>query len=591
MKLSRSLSLVLSVGFALSFVSTALAHPLSNFTINHYVGLTVRRDAVVIEYVLDMAEIPALQQIAVIDANGNSQPDPAETAPYHEAQCQTISGQIALTANGQPLALAVNSSAIEFPAGSGGLLTLRLTCGFSAPLAAATDTVQLEVVNNAYSDRLGWREIVVQAEGVALQGDFVTTSVSDKLRAYPEDLLSTPLDQRSLSLTLLPPGAQAETVAPAAEPQGNTVIGGVTEDQFMRLITLQDLTPWSVLVTLTVALVWGAAHAMTPGHGKTIVAAYLVGARGTAMHAVYLGLTTTITHTAGVFALGLITLFASQYILPETLFPWLGLISGVFVVGLGINMFIERIRGFLGKGHGHSHGGGGHAQHEHAQHEHEHAPVMAVAGAAQHEHTHQAGGHSHRGDHSPEHTHAVNGHSHSDEHHHRGDDHHDHMHGEGGHSHGGEIAPAQLAHLEQHDHEHGEGGHHHDSDDHHGGGHVHSHMPPDIDGQPATWRSLLALGISGGLLPCPSALVLLLATVALGQVGLGIVLVIVFSIGLAATLTGIGLLLVYARKFFERVPLTGRFMYLASAASAVFITVAGLGIVWQALVEMGILKL
>lgn len=116
-------------------------------------------------------------------------------------------------------------------------------------------------------------------------------------------------------------------------------------------------------------------------------------------------------------------------------------------------------------------------------------------------------------------------------------------------------------------------------------------MPPDIDGQPVTWRSLLALGISGGLLPCPSALVLLLATVALGQVGLGIVLVIVFSLGLAATLTGIGLLLVYARKFFERVPLTGRFMFLASAASAVFITVAGLGIVWQALVQMGILKL
>jgi ABC-type nickel/cobalt efflux system permease component RcnA len=572
MKTGRVAVILLTLVQLVSFPSTAFAHPLNNFTINHYAGLAVRRESVTIEYVLDMAEIPTLQEIAKLDANGNSQPDPAEAAPYREAQCRKLSEQTALTANGQPLLLVVNSSAIEFPAGTAGLLTLRLTCGFSAALTTSTESVSLELALNAYNDRLGWREIVVQAEGVALQGDFATTSVSDKLRTYPQELLSTPLDQRTLAFSLLPAGAQSATAAPTTEPQGNTVIGGISEADFMRYITLREITPWTVAVALLVALMWGAAHAMTPGHGKTIVGAYLVGARGTAMHAVYLGLATTITHTAGVFALGLITLFASQYILPETLFPWLGLFSGLLVIGLGLNMFVERLRGFLARGQGHRRGGGAVARATRA-HEHSHGGD---------DHHHGEGGHPHGGEAAHAHN---NGHGHNHVHAPvmalAGAPEHDHTHGEGGHSHGGDVA---LDHLHD-DHTHGAGGHSH------GGSGHHTHAVPGMDGQPVTWRSLIALGVSGGLLPCPSALVLLLATVALGQVGLGIVLVMVFSLGLAGTLTGIGLLLVYARRLFERVPMTGRFMYLASAGSAVFITVAGLGIVWQALVEMGWLRL
>ena len=91
-----------------------------------------------------------------------------------------------------------------------------------------------------------------------------------------------------------------------------------------------------MLLAVLGAFVWGAAHALSPGHGKTIVAAYVVGQRATFKHAIFLGATTTITHTAGVFALGLITLFASQFILPETLYPWLEVISGVLVVVLGM---------------------------------------------------------------------------------------------------------------------------------------------------------------------------------------------------------------------------------------------------------------
>src|SRR4030095_1590279 len=100
----------------------------------------------------------------------------------------------------------------------------------------------------------------------------------------------------------------------------------------------------TLLLALGISFIWGAMHAMTPGHGKTIVGAYLVGSRGTLKHALYLGLTTTITHTLGVFALGLITLFAAQYIVPEKLFPWLSLLSGLFVVGIGVNLLVSRFR-------------------------------------------------------------------------------------------------------------------------------------------------------------------------------------------------------------------------------------------------------
>ena len=249
-------------------------------------------------------------------------------------------------------------------------------------------------------------------------------------------------------------------------------------------------------------------HAMTPGHGKTIVGAYLVGARGTARHAVYLGLTTTVTHTAGVFALGLVTLFASHFILPERLYPWLSVLSGLFVVVIGLNLFVKRFQG---------------------------AQIFASS-SLQHGHT--------------------DPHDHDHEHH----PHHDHVHD----------------HEHEHDHVHNRG---------------HSHLPPGTDGLPVTWRSLLALGISGGLLPCPSALVVLLSAISLHRIGFGLLLVLAFSLGLAGVLTGIGLLLVYAGRLFGRLPTQGRVIRLLPAASALFIAVVGMGVTAQALTQLGLFRL
>jgi len=488
-------------------VPVAAAHPLGNFTINHYAGLHITRDSVTVDYVLDYAEIPAFQAISAIDANRNGKPDAAELEGYAANQCQSLVASLQLRIAGGSSQLTLASATVDFPPGAGNLLTLRLNCLFSAPVTM-TDHAVVDFRDNVFPERLGWREIVVTSEGVAVavDGDFATTSVSQRLTAYPDDLLSSPLDQRQVSFTAQPALTAPPSAALSVEQTATALDPGRT-DAFTELIRLENLAWPTILLALAIAFAWGGMHAMTPGHGKTIVGAYLVGSRGTVKHALYLGLATTITHTAGVFALGLVTLFASQYILPEKLFPWLNVISGVLVVGLGANLLISRARG---------------------------AGLFGSA-PAPHDHGH---GHDHDHSHDPDHDHV-----------------HDH----------------------DHDHSHGE--------------HMHSHLPPGVDGAPVTWRSLLALGISGGLLPCPSALVVMLGAIALGRIGFGLALVVAFSLGLAGVLTLIGVMFVYAGKLFQRFPAPGRLLRYAPIASALFITLAGMWITVQAVTQLGWLQL
>jgi nickel/cobalt exporter len=315
---------------------------------------------------------------------------------------------------------------------------------------------------------------------------------------------------------------------------------------------LASYTVGGVLLAIAGAFAWGAMHSMSPGHGKTVVGAYLVGARATPQHAIFLAITTTITHTIGVFALGLVTLFAAQYILPEQLYPWLSLFSGLMVAAIGWNLLTSRFnlsrwlkefssqvkRFILIQSPRKS---------ENSDHSpsHVHDSVYALA-------------HSH-------HSHSHHSHSHHSHSHHS---HHDHPHPDHSHSH-------------NHAHDH--------SSDHASTSiptsHVHSHLPPGIDG-PVTWRSLLALGISGGLVPCPAALVLLLSAIALGNAGLGLVLVLAFSAGLAIVLTGLGLLLVYAKRLFKQVPSQRRLIKILPVISALSIILIGFGISTRALMQV-----
>lgn len=252
------------------------------------------------------------------------------------------------------------------------------------------------------------------------------------------------------------------------------------------------------LVALFGAFVWGAAHALSPGHGKTLVGAYLVGTKAKAKHALFLALTTTVTHTIGVLMLGFLILVASQYFLPTVFLPWLSLLSGLMVVALGFHLLKKRLL------------------------------LAQKTSFHSHDHSHHTHDHSH---HSHDHSHHTHDHSHH-----------------------------------THDHSH----------------HTHTHLPVDGDTDSISWGSLLTLGIAGGLVPCPSALVLLFSTLALGQIGWGILLVLVFCLGLAGTLTALGLLLINTKSLFERLPNQIKMTKVLSIMSAVIVFIVGWVLTYQA---------
>lgn len=562
----RSWSLPIRLGVALGAALALLgglatppaaAHPLGNFSVNRYSRLEVGADRLIIHYVLDMAEIPTFQETQAIDADRDGRLSEAETSAYAARRVAGIQQALRLTVNGAPAYLYVQDYTLSFPAGQGGLATLRLQIAYQAPLPAGDVTLAFE--DTSEPDRQGWREIVARAAGGrALQeANVPAVDVSDELRAYPDDLLASPLNVRSARLTALAaPGAAGTAAGARAQTER-------ARDAFAALIAAEAPTLPVMLLSLLVAFGLGAVHALAPGHGKTVVAAYLVGARGTARHAVALGLTVTITHTIGVFALGLVTLFLAQYILPERLYPWLGALSGLLIVGIGLGLLHARLRGLRRRPATTALRAAAPAELALAG-----APTGAVTAAGQAGdglvwHWHGDGSwhrHAHTGPHLHSHAHPHHDHDHPHDHHH-----HDHDH--------------------PHDHHH----HHHGwlDADHAHGPHTHTHALPER----ITWRSLLALGISGGLIPCPSALVVLLSAIALHRVGFGLLLIVAFSAGLAAVLTAIGLLLVYAGRLFHRLPTESRLLRALPVVSAGLVTLAGVAITLQALGEAGLLRL
>lgn len=472
--------------------SPAQAHPLGNFTLNQYAGIQISSDQIKIDYVLDRAEIPAFQEIQKLDLNHNRHVDPEEIQTYPAETCDHLSSdlKIALDQSSQRIPLSVQTSGIDFPPGVGGLSTLRLTCELvSSPLDLSdpTQVHQIHIQNQIYPQRLGWREITVTSDLIPIQSALGSASLSQRLAIYPTDLLSSPLDQREATI-VLHPEATTQT-SQELNPTGSAnVLVGRQGDLMTELLTLRTLTPITTMGALILAFLWGGAHALTPGHGKTVVGAYLVGSKGTPQQAIWLGLTTTIAHTSSVFILGLIALVASQFLITESLYPWLSLISGGLIVGVGLMLFRRRIRDL-------DH----HSHHHHTDHSH------------------------------PDHLHP---------------DHHHHHHG------------------------------HHD--------HEHHHSDPDQ----ISWLSLLGIGISGGLLPCPSALLVMLGSITLGRIGFGFALVLAFSLGLAMVLTGVGLLFIYARDRIERSQFQLPRWRGWSALSALFILAIGLGITGQAIYQL-----
>jgi nickel/cobalt exporter len=437
--------LLLAALALLALPATAGAHPLGNFSVNHLTEVRVSPDRVDVLYILDEAEIPTFQERGL----------PA-SAVLARKRAEVARG-VRVTVGGRPVALVPAGPArLTHPPGQGGLPLTRL----ELPLTARVRTLGTVTVHDGtFGDRIGWHAVVpLPARGTAVRSNVPAEDPTGGLRRYPKDLLRSPaairdalLEVRSGAGTVQAPHGPRVTVA----DRGSGGFAGILDDAASGRGVL--------LLLLAAAFGWGALHALSPGHGKTMVAAYLVGTRGSTRDAIALGATVTVTHTAGVVALGVVALALSAWILPEQLYPWLNLASGLLVVGVGAQVLRTRLK-------------------KRAHHHHHH-------------------------------------------HHH-------------------------------HEHEH------------------------------RSRRSILALGASAGLIPCPTALVVLLGAIAQHQIGLGLVLIAAFSAGLATTLTGLGLTVVHASRVLGRLRVPSATTGVLSSASAALVLLVGCVLTAQALPKL-----
>jgi ABC-type nickel/cobalt efflux system permease component RcnA len=527
--------------------ASALAHPMGNFSVNHYSKIKIGPQAIEILYLVDMAEIPTYQEMRRFGVVAG--PDNSSTMLYLAEQQAQLGKGLSVQVDGQSLALTPLSSKIDFAEGAGGLPTMKLAFVFRGNLDAASDSDndrQLSYSDNNFPARAGWKEIVVANDGISLlRSTAPEMDRSHELTNYSTDLLNSPPQQLSAQVgfrsivqpsgssgphtivnalrekhfdrvaaaavqanhpdiprttvapVFVPPLhdqlSSSESPSPTTSPSSskNGSSQNTPRSRFTQLIATQNrLGFWVLLSAAFIAAGLGALHALEPGHGKTIVAAYLVGSRGTARHAVLLGFVVTASHTAGVYLLGLITLYASRYIVPDHLYPWLGAISGLSVTALGIFAFLRHLTGESG--------------------EHSHAP------GKQHSHWFLS------------------------------------MFRRGG-----------LPEQSKVDFDRADG-----------------------DKQRSvSLRELFVLGITGGIVPCPAALVVLLSAFSLHRIGFGLFLITAFSLGLAAVLVIVGLCMVYAKRFMaQRMIEKHSVVRYLPILSSVFMMALGVGIAVSAFV-------
>jgi ABC-type nickel/cobalt efflux system permease component RcnA len=508
----------------------AQAHPMGNFSINQYADLTVRTGRVEVLALSDIAEIPTLQEKPLIDTDGNGQFSDAERAAYAAAECRRYADAFAVTADGHRLTWTVSDPGYRLAPGAGGLATGRLSCSFGAPASATT----LRVDNRYRSGRVGWRELTAHGDGVRIDSALPVESVSGRLTSYPRDLLTSAPDVHTATIkvggadvsgTPARLAAAGPSWLTAAQSRVESVVGG-------------RLTPLVVGLAFLLALLLGAGHAALPGHGKTVMAAYFAGRRGRIRDALAVGGTVTLAHTGGVLLVGLL-LSTSTALVGEQLLAWLGAASGLLVAAVGIAMLISARHA---RHHRHATHDHHHATHDHHHAAHDHGPDQHSHDQHSHHRGHKQGprlGHEH-GD---EHDHGPNPNP-GPRHDHGPNPGHEHDHNPGPeHDHG---------HRRRRVHEHAHG---------HGRSHEHHHRPGGRLG-------LAGIGLAGGLVPSPSALVVLLAAIGLGRAGLGVLLVLAYGIGMAGTLTAVGLLLVVAQRKLGHLVGAGRLTRLTSRVSA-----------------------
>ena len=546
-------------------VQVGHAHPLGNYSINQYLMLDLRGERPGIYYLLDLAEIPSFSELDLIDPNFDSEVSEQEVDNYLDDKVPELIECIQFNRAGEPVSVKVEDRRLALTEGSGAMIVINVLVKLvpeDFPWPAGGDLLNVEIVSTNYQDAAGIRECKVLLDGrfvdqtkslgkeklkyqtlvfqdendnpvfqdfdaqfllrlgpgtgqAIAQADrtpvFGWTATARTARDSGDTLMASAFSKvysdltgasgtsESVSTTVASTSparaaeprpvlkrveqqdgaAPSEVVQPYGRPDKGSV--GPLFGRISELVRTEALTPAMFVAGLALAMVFGMAHARSPGHGKTIVAAYLIGERGTVWNAVVLGLVVTVTHTWSVFLLGLVTLSASERISEERFSFWLGIVSGVVIMAIGIALFLRRYATYLLARHG------------------------------------AASGHDH-----------GNGHSHS------------------------------------HDQNHG-----------------HTHVIDSKGGPPPSYWSILGLGISGGIVPCPTALIVLLLAIRFGRLGYGMCLILSFSLGLALVLIALGIVVVRASGAVRRLTGEGRRLLLLSVFSSSVIILLGLWvIVW-----------
>jgi len=510
----------------------ALAHPMGNYSINQYWLVDARGESLDLFYLLDIAEVPSLKELDRLDPDFDSQVTESERDDYLSERIPEILDGLSFQYNGERVPLTAVSHRLNLLQGMGGMTVFNIVMrlrpdGIQWPPQDFPVTV--EVASDLYLKQTGVRECMVVVDG---QYDDLTEGLGDRLKYQTlmlwDDNLN-PLYQDYDAQFLIKLGESTENIAierptqlafdwtstaRSAATMGETEIAQGLSQEFsqtmeaanqatddgsvppigttakepmeesaegewiarVQAIIEAEEMPFPLFVAgLLIAVMMGAGHAMSPGHGKTVMAAYLIGERGTSWHAFLLGVIVTITHTWSVLLLGVVVLYLQDYVAPEDVDFWAGIASGVIIMVLGVYLFRRRFESYI-------------------------LSKQAVA----HDHD-DARSHDH------------------DHHHHHHDHDHDHSH----------------AHLRGHDHIH----HDHDHDHHHGPG-GHTHVIETEDGAPPSFWQILTLGISGGIVPCPAALIVLMLAISVGRLSYGLLFILAFSVGLAAVLVAIGFVVV-----------------------------------------------
>ncbi|GAA3778585.1 hypothetical protein GCM10022403_011590 [Streptomyces coacervatus] len=512
-RLLASTGAVLTAACALALApsASASAHPLGNFTVNRYDGLVAAPGKLRVDHVEDLAEIPATQAKPDIKRLGMTE--------WARERCAKAADGSKVTVDGRAATLTVGSSRAQLRPGQAGLNTLRVECRLTAPLPKG-DTVALGFHSAGATSGPGWREITARGDRMTLTAtDVPKTSVSQELTSYPKELLSSPADTSSASLRVRPGGpalVEEERNAPAASvlPRG----ADRWTQALNNLVARHHLTVGFAALSLLIAIVLGAMHALAPGHGKTLMAATAAarGGRARLKDVMPLAASVTVTHTLGVVALGLLVTAGSAA--APSVITWLGIASGVMVICAGATL-VRRAWRNRGPGHGHTHDHGHGHTHDH-DHPHPHGPgghththeaeepaERALVLVAAHTETAAATAEADTHTHSPGHTH-----DHDHDHPHSHDHNHSHTH--------------HADHTHPHPHS--------DTVEHTHGGFTHTHSIAP------TLRGTILLGFAGGLVPSPSAVVVLVGAAALGQAWFGLLLVVAYGVGLALTLTAAG---------------------------------------------------